>query len=58
MTFGLFSKCYAANVVHVHLISIGTMLKKCLMLLNKNAGDMFKYYILEKLISSEAKLCR
>ena len=27
-------------------------------LLNKNAGDTFKYYILENLISSEIKLCR
>ena len=27
-------------------------------LLNKNAGDTFKYYILENLISSETKLCR
>ena len=26
--------------------------------LNKNAGDTFKYYILENLISSETKLCR
>ena len=26
MTFGLFLKCYAANVAHAYLISIGTML--------------------------------
>ena len=26
--------------------------------LNKNAGDTFRHYILEKFISSETKLCR
>ena len=26
--------------------------------LNKNAGDTFRYYILEKFVSSETKLCR
>ena len=25
---GLLKKCYASNVVHVHLISIGTMLRR------------------------------
>ena len=25
MTVGLFKKCYPSNVVHAHLISIGTM---------------------------------
>ena len=38
------------------LFSTGTMLWYSL--LNKNAGDTFKYYILENLISSEIKLCR
>ena len=40
-------KCYAANVVHIHLISIGTMLS-CTRFFKKNAGDTFTYYILEK----------
>ena len=25
---GLLEKCYASNVIHVHLISIGTMLRR------------------------------